>query len=383
MRSWDAIVVGGGPAGSATAIHAARNGLRVLLLEGQGWGREKVCGGVLAPRGIDELRALGLCPEALGAQVLSQVRVVAPSGRAVSCPLRPASLFVPRRVLDASLLERAAQCGAEVRTRAWVAGAEALAHGRWRVHIRSPGGSQRGHCEGDVLVAADGAACRLDRCAGLSRSRHHRRLEGIGLQSSWELAGSERRELEGSLELHVFPGGYAGLCLTANGSAHLCLWLRRGQPGGRAAHRVLRLMAGNPALAHRFARARQLEPWKAIPVYAPGMRLRGGLGGGRASRMPAYGLVGDAAARVTPFLGLGISHALVSGRAAAGSLARWLGAGQSAGGAGACGRWIAPRVLASHLLGLVVARAAFAELAAALLAFHPRGLRALVGHLHG
>ena len=56
----DVIVVGAGPAGSATATHLARHGLRVSLLEKSRFPREKVCGDGLTPRGTRQLIRLGI-----------------------------------------------------------------------------------------------------------------------------------------------------------------------------------------------------------------------------------------------------------------------------------------------------------------------------------
>lgn len=60
----DVIVVGSGPAGAATAIHLARRGRRVLLLEGRDFAHPRPAdmrsGEVLSPGGQRELAALGL-----------------------------------------------------------------------------------------------------------------------------------------------------------------------------------------------------------------------------------------------------------------------------------------------------------------------------------
>ena len=56
----DVIVVGAGPAGSATAYHLARAGHDVLLLEKAAFPREKVCGDGLTPRAVRAMVAMGI-----------------------------------------------------------------------------------------------------------------------------------------------------------------------------------------------------------------------------------------------------------------------------------------------------------------------------------
>jgi len=56
----DVIVVGAGPAGSATAAHLAQAGLAVTLLEKSAFPREKVCGDGLTPRAVTQLVKLGI-----------------------------------------------------------------------------------------------------------------------------------------------------------------------------------------------------------------------------------------------------------------------------------------------------------------------------------
>ena len=56
----DVIVVGAGPAGSATAYHLAQAGLDVLLLEKTEFPREKICGDGLTPRAVTQLVRMGI-----------------------------------------------------------------------------------------------------------------------------------------------------------------------------------------------------------------------------------------------------------------------------------------------------------------------------------
>jgi len=56
----DVLIVGAGPAGSATAAWAARHGLDVTLVDAETFPRDKPCGDGLTPRAIAELDELGL-----------------------------------------------------------------------------------------------------------------------------------------------------------------------------------------------------------------------------------------------------------------------------------------------------------------------------------
>ena len=60
MQQHDLLIIGGGPAGSAAAITAARAGLKVVLFEKGPYGRDKVCGDGLTPRAIGALNDLGI-----------------------------------------------------------------------------------------------------------------------------------------------------------------------------------------------------------------------------------------------------------------------------------------------------------------------------------
>lgn len=123
-RSYDVVVVGAGPAGSATAAYLARGGARVLLCDraryqGDGW-RDKACGGGLTPRGVAALERLKVDLSPTEAIRVGGLEMVG-AGRllAVGFPSTSAwhsyGLVARRSVLDARILDAAVASGAALR----------------------------------------------------------------------------------------------------------------------------------------------------------------------------------------------------------------------------------------------------------------------------
>jgi len=107
---FDAIVVGGGPAGATAADNLASRGRKILLLDRDG--RIKPCGGAVPPR---LLRDFGIPDELVVARARS-ARIVAPSSREVDMPIDGGFVgMVDRESFDEWLRVRAARSGAERR----------------------------------------------------------------------------------------------------------------------------------------------------------------------------------------------------------------------------------------------------------------------------
>ena len=121
----EVLVLGSGPAGSSTAYFMAKNGVQVLLVDRQGFPREKVCGGGLSPAAVRILTRMGVLDggeETRGDyRFFAGVRIFAPDGSSVrlNYPFRPRlggarrGCVVRRVDLDQRLLERAVAAGAQ------------------------------------------------------------------------------------------------------------------------------------------------------------------------------------------------------------------------------------------------------------------------------
>jgi geranylgeranyl reductase len=105
---WDAVVVGGGPAGATAADDLARLGRDVVLLDKAG--RIKPCGGAIPPRLIRDFAI----PDHLIVARARSARIVSPSHKAVDMPIDDGGFvgMVDRDVFDEWLRRRAAEHGA-------------------------------------------------------------------------------------------------------------------------------------------------------------------------------------------------------------------------------------------------------------------------------
>jgi flavin-dependent dehydrogenase len=116
----DVIVVGGGPAGSATAVILKQRGHDVLLLDEARFPRDKVCGEGVSPEAWRLLAAIGVdgAVRSLSPHPLRGMAVTAPDGSCFRGDYRGASqpgFAVRRERFDGVLLDRARDAGVEVR----------------------------------------------------------------------------------------------------------------------------------------------------------------------------------------------------------------------------------------------------------------------------
>jgi geranylgeranyl reductase family protein len=165
---WDLIVVGAGPAGTATALSAihAGPGLRVLLLDRADFPRDKSCGDGIAPHVLDRLSRIGVTGVEEGWTPLTRLEL-ARGMSSVSRPMARPVYVIPREVFDARLVERAVAAGATL-----------VRHRVADVRATDEGIVLDGRYRAPVVVGADGAHSVLRAHLGLPDGRRALAIRG-------------------------------------------------------------------------------------------------------------------------------------------------------------------------------------------------------------
>lgn len=160
----DLLIVGGGPGGLATALHARRQGLSVIVADPRESPIDKACGEGVMPGGLAELTSLGVDPAGLP---FGGIAYVAEHARAEARFRDGPGRGVRRTTLHAALAARAKEQDAEwISTR--VTRVEQDARGVTAAGVRAR-----------WLVAADGLHSVVRRAVGITAVAGRPRRYGV------------------------------------------------------------------------------------------------------------------------------------------------------------------------------------------------------------
>lgn len=296
--TFDLIVIGGGPAGCAASITAARDGLRVLQLERRRFPRHKVCGEFVSAESLELLRHL--IRQEHAHLVNDSPRIpctrIFVDGAELAGGIAPAAASITRFDLDYALWNSAIQSGIDARENCPVQ--SVVGSGPFVVT------TGKETFEAEAVINATGRWSNLTSPAVRACISDQR---WIGVKAHFREPSPSH-----STDLYFFEGGYCGIqpvsspqngCGTAvNACAMVRADVATTLPEVFGAHRALLERSQQWTLT--------MEPVTTSPlVFHEPELVQGGM-------LQA----GDSATFVDPFIGDGISLALRSGALAAESL---------------------------------------------------------------
>ncbi len=313
--SFDALIVGAGPAGASAAILLALAGWSVALVEKQSFPRRKVCGECIAASNLPLLDALGI-GASFAASAGPPLRHVAlmRGSKSVLADLpragharHPWGRALGRETLDTLLLARAAAVGATVFT-PWSVQGIAGGAGHHHCTLREAGSNQRRALQASVAILAHGSWEPLPDARAARRERRAAH-DLLAFKATFSGAGLA----PGLLPVLAFEGGYGGMVLGDGGLLTLagCVRadrldaLRRAMPG-HAAGAVVEAMLRRDCngVAAVLAGAERRGAWLASGPLAPGVRVD--------LQHDQLLRIGNAAGEAHPIVGEGMSMALQS-----------------------------------------------------------------------
>jgi flavin-dependent dehydrogenase len=324
----DALVIGAGPAGAATAIWLAAAGWRVILVEQHAYPRQKVCGGCIPAGSLSLLDALGV-GAAVRETAGAELRLLGWIGRRATVVAQfPPCIeggdrygrAVDRDRLDALLLERARGVGVEVLQPATVCGVHG-GPGRFSCQIappahgrrRAPDGARGEHTrQVRVVIDAHGSwQPSPSRTGGADSPRIARTAKRGSDLFAFKASFRDSALAPGLLALISVAGGYGGIVANGRRTTLACCIRRDRLPACRAG--LPGVVAGTAVGAYLgrscsglrdlLDPARSDGHWLSVGPIRPGIRV-----GVDADIFQ----VGNAAGEAHPLIGEGISIALQS-----------------------------------------------------------------------
>jgi menaquinone-9 beta-reductase len=307
----DVVVIGAGPAGSAAAAWASRNGRDVLVIDAAQFPRDKACGDGLTPRAVAELELLGLGPWLDGRIRHHGLRM---SGFGADVEIAwpgpsfpPTSSAVPRTELDDRIRSVAVDDGAKMLLGMKAVGVKHDSSGRV-ASVTLDDGAEIGCSH---LIVADGARSTLGRALG--RAWHQETVYGVAIRGYVASPRSNEPWITSHLELRSPAGavlpGYGWIFPLGNGEVNIGV-------GALATAKRPADAALRPLMSY-YAGLRR-EEWGLCDAPRAGLSALLPMGGAVSNVAgPNWVLIGDAAACVNPLNGEGIDYGLETGRLAA------------------------------------------------------------------
>lgn len=203
----DVLIIGGGLAGLASAIHLSGQGLQVTLIEKSGYPRHKVCGEYISNEILPYLTWLGAAVAALKPTTISNFEFSTSDGRIAKAKLPLGGFGVSRYALDHFLYEKAIANGCKIIQET----VTDIAFNHEVFSVRTPDQT----FTSKIVLGAYGKRSNIDQV--LERNFIHKKSSWLAVKAHY--SGDFPDDL---VALHNFSGGYCGISKVENNSINIC-----------------------------------------------------------------------------------------------------------------------------------------------------------------
>lgn len=294
-------MIGGGPAGTAAAIRAARAGMSVTVFEKGSHGRDKVCGDGLTPRAVGALNELEIPLD--DAHHIQGLRMIA--GKRVRELDWPGTTRFPdhgavwpRRRLDTALMDAAAAAGAEM-----IYDTEAIPvmDGNRAIGVDAAGE----RWTADLVVLAAGAQGKAARVLGAERDPDE--PFGLAIRTYAETPRHGDKHLEACLTIKDDQGvavpGYGWMFPAGDGTVNIGVGALSTMKGFKKLNLTTLCDSYRDLVQDDWELGPYLEKPRAWRLPMSAQKRHG----------PGWVAIGDAAGLVNPMNGEGIDYGLETG----------------------------------------------------------------------
>ena len=290
---FDVAIIGGGLAGLTSALHLAKEGVKVVLFEKHSYPNHKVCGEYVSNEVSPYLSKLGVDPISHGAVPISKFEISTKDGNIVQSNLPLGGFGISRYSLDDLLYQKASQYADFI--------FDTVERVSFESEIFDLTTVSKDVYQARFVVGAFGKRSLLDNSLG--RKFIQQKSPWLGVKAHYEYDLNKD-----TVALHNFEGGYCGLSTVETGAVNACYLatydsFKTTKNVGDFQRKV---MSQNPRLAHFFDSAQPLFK-KPITISQISFQKKNPV-------EQHIFMIGDSAGLIHPLCGNGMAMAIHSAK---------------------------------------------------------------------